>query len=215
MSYLYQRRSEKMYKKILQVLILFSIILVVVFPAFSVGAEKFNDSMLVGVWLDSFPVSANACGYFFFADHRYIYYDLRDYNIQCRYGNSMGKWKIENNKIYIYPVKDFYYEKDWVYHEGLGEYIAGDSNPLYITDSKYDEWVEICNLDTLMEEQTGDYHGRTMVVPINFKAKYIINGIVSEKTDRYFKIGEDPQRDSYVEYIMTEFPEEFNGLLEK
>ena len=204
-----------MYKKTLQVLMLFSIILFGVFPIFTVSTEKFNDSMLVGVWLDSYPVSANPGGYFFFADHRYIYYDLRDYNIQCRYGNSMGKWKIENNKIYIYPVKDFYYEKDWVYHEGLGEYIAGDSNPLYITDSKYAEWVEICNLDTLMGEQAIDWDGIPMIVPINFEAKHIINGKVSEKIRHYCKIDEDPQNDSYVEYIMTEFPEEFNGLLEK
>src|SRR5690554_4575708 len=103
--------------------------------------------------------------------------------------------------------------KDWVYHAGL--YIAGDSNSLYLIDSKYAEWVEICNLDTLMGEQAIDWDGIPMVVPINFEAKYIINGIVSEKIRHYCKIGEDPQDDSYVEYIMTEFPEEFNGLLEK
>jgi|SRR5690554_4902237 len=204
-----------MYKKTFQILIVFPVVFVAVSQVFSVDVEKFNDSMLVGVWLDSFPVPAKSGGYFFFADHRYIYYDSLDCNIRYRYGSSMGKWKIEDNKIYIYPVKDLYYEKDWVFHEGLGEYIVGPSNSLYATDSKYDEWVEICNLDTLMDEMVVDWGGRPMVVPISFEAKCIINGIVSDKTDHYCKIKEDPQDDSFVKYIITEFSEEFNGLLEK
>ena len=127
----------------------------------------------------------------------------------------MGKWKIEDNKIYIYPVNDLYYEKDWVFHEGLGEYIVGPSNSLYATDSKYDEWVEICNLDTLMDELAIDCGGIPMVVLISFEAKHIINGIVSDMTNHYCKIKEDPQGSSFVEYIISEFQEEFNALLDK
>jgi hypothetical protein len=43
-----------MSKRAFQVLVLFSITLIAVFYVFSAVVEEFNDSMLVGAWLDSF-----------------------------------------------------------------------------------------------------------------------------------------------------------------
>lgn len=203
-----------MHKKKLISLALIFLILSMVLTTGAAGNENFEESILMGVWYNSFPMADQVNLYSFFSDYRYIYFDPSEYNIVHRYGGSMGWWKIEKNKIYIYPLKNIYYEKDWVYYEDIGEYMPGDSNTMYLSDNEYPEWMMICNLETFKGEQTVDYLGTKMIIPINFEAKYLINGEISEDVYRYSKFYEKPQDDYYIEYFLKIFSREFDGLLE-
>lgn len=169
-------------------------------------AQNQKYSYIIGFWSDKFPVSDSVYGYVFFNDNKFLYYDENLYNIKTRYSGSTGKWKIENNKICIFPENDYFWKNDWVQDNNI--YDPGDSNSLNKVDS-IKKWTIIGDIRSYTENKFYiENNKKVFLKPANLFLKPIINGKImdyqySERS--YWKLYDNPLQSRDVKRIKEEY----------
>jgi hypothetical protein len=147
--------------------ILVAATLLLIFQRGSIAADRQEaEKLLVGFWSIHFPIPDYSWGYVFLDDYTYVYYNHSLANIKKKYDGSMGKWKIMDNKIYIFKEKDFYWKKEWVEDKSIG-YIPGESNSLYSLKSG-GKWEMIGDIESYTNAKIyKNYNNRTSAKPAN------------------------------------------------
>lgn len=87
---------------------LFPFIIVFLFSVISLA----QSNILLGFWNFGFPASSGTWGYIFLDDGRFIYYDASQ---EEGYFGTIGKWKVEKNRVYLLPDKDLMSKEDNFY----------------------------------------------------------------------------------------------------
>jgi hypothetical protein len=189
--------------------IMFIILLIVSSCAFS---KKQNNSknMIVGFWSTTFPVPSALYGYAFFPDNKFLYFDERSFNIKGRYSGSMGKWKIERNKIYILPQKDYFWKDNWAVDQNTGQLDPGDSNYRYVADS-INTWEIIGDIRSYTEDKFYiENNKKVFLKPANIFIKSLLffNGKIlsyNYSESSYWKLFNNPLDDPSIKKIFEEF----------
>lgn len=189
--------NEDMMKLICILLILLLVPLNISFPN-----ENINKLRLVeGFWTPFFPVMSTAFGYIFCKDGTFYYYDESDYNIMNKNSGSLGRWKINNNKILILIEKDLLWEKEWIKDKN-GFYDPGQNNICRFIFHKNGEWVSIGDLRIYTEEKSYKDRNDSFVKPANIFFKPIINREVVPSYRAFWKIcGDNSKCNSAIEII--------------
>jgi hypothetical protein len=106
----------------------------------------------VSFWADSFPVSSGTNGYVFFPNYDFVYTNLifNEENIKKKYAGALGKWKIENNLIYLLKEYDFYFEKDLIIINKY-KFEIGKDNPLKAIKNDNNQWEIIGKISSYID----------------------------------------------------------------
>lgn len=100
-----------------------SLIIIILFSVFCFA----QDNILLGFWNFGFPASSGTWGYVFLDDGRFIYYDASQ---EEGYYGTIGKWKEEKNRVYLFPEKD----------------LVSKGDNFYALKSKYTAWQLVSDL---------------------------------------------------------------------
>lgn len=171
-----------------------------------IAEVSLNRDIIIGQWVDEYPVPDLVYGYIFFEDGTYVYYDERPYNLKYKYDGSMGEWKLEGNKIMIYPEKELYWKNDWVEDKALGYLVSGEFNSLYAIKGSQ-TWQIIGDIRLYTEAkayQKEDKHDDDYSKPANLMLYFIMIGQIVKRPRPYWQTVINPSDDEECKRILAE-----------
>jgi len=119
-------------------LIIITILISITSNVFSADNEK-----IIGFWTTTFPVPDVVYGYLFNEDGSFYCLDEYPYNIKNKYSGSMGKWKIEKNKIMVKLEYDAIWKEHWIIEQPTGINIPGEKNECKLIKHQNSDWEVI------------------------------------------------------------------------
>ena len=148
----------------------------------SIIIENERNNIILGFWNFGFPVSSGSFGYIFLKTGEFIYFDASTEGEGSYYG-TYGKWKEQNYRLYLLPVKNF---------------LNKDDDSYYATKSQYKDWQLASDLRSYdcywyPTEKEDDYY------PNSISIKEFQDGKITDYVQRYFKMGSQKQFEKLVQ----------------
>ncbi|MBN2039234.1 MAG: hypothetical protein JW864_04275 [Spirochaetes bacterium] len=150
-------------------------------------AEDTEDSKkIIGFWATLYTASGLEYGYVFDSDGFFYYLDESGNNVKYLYSGSMGKWKIENNKIMIRIEYNTKWEKEWI-EDVQGFYYPGENNSCILIKDKLSNWESIGDIRIYTSSKSYTDKDDSYSKPANIFFRKILNKEIHRYHGSYWK----------------------------